>query len=166
PKGIDFYSRLVDALREARIRPFVTLYHWDLPQALEDIGGWPNRETALRFADYVEIVARALGDRVSEWMLFNEPAAFTSKGYLDGIHAPGRNSVRDFLRATHTVNLAQGVGFRALKAICSKARVGSAFSMSPCEPATSSEADRIAAERAHAMVNLWFLHPALKGAYP
>ena len=77
-KGIDYYSRLVDALLEARIRPFVTLYHWDLPQALEDAGGWPNRDTASRFADYVELVARALGDRVSDWMLFNEPAAFTS----------------------------------------------------------------------------------------
>jgi beta-glucosidase len=163
---VDFYSRLVDGLLEAKIRPFVTLYHWDLPQALEDAGGWPNRDTAARYADYVDIVARALGDRVSDWMLFNEPAAFTSKGYLDGIHAPGRKSIYDFLRATHTVNLAQGAGFRALKAARPSARVGSAFSMSPCEPATSSEEDRIAAERAHGIVNLWFLHPALRGEYP
>lgn len=109
-KGLDYYSRLVDGLLEAKIRPFVTLYHWDLPQALEDAGGWPNRETASRYTEYVEIVARALGDRVSDWMLFNEPSAFCDLGYLDGIHAPGRKSILDFLRASHTVNLAQGEG--------------------------------------------------------
>ncbi|HEX4426506.1 MAG TPA: GH1 family beta-glucosidase [Terriglobales bacterium] len=166
PKGVDFYNRLVDALLAAKIRPFVTLYHWDLPQALEDAGGWPNRDTAARFGDYVEIMGRALGDRVSDWVLVNEPIAFASKGYLDGIHAPGKKSIHDFLRATHTVNLAQGAGFRALKAIRPNARIGSAFSMSPCEPATASEGDKIAAERAHGITNLWFLEPALRGKYP
>jgi beta-glucosidase len=165
-KAIDYYSRLADALLEARIRPFVTLYHWDLPQALEDAGGWPNRDTSSRFADYVEVVARALGDRVSDWMLFNEPLSFTYEGYLDGTHAPGRKSLFDFLRASHTVNLAQSAGFRALKATRSSARVGTAFLMSSCEPATNSEEDRLAAERAHAITNLWFLEPALKGRYP
>ncbi len=165
-KGIDYYSRLVDALLDARIRPFVTLYHWDLPQALEDAGGWPNRDTAARFADYVEVVARALGDRVSDWMLFNEPSAFTDLGYLEGKHAPGRKSVLDFLRASHTVNRAQAAGFRALKGARPSARVGSAFSMSVCEPATDSEEDKLAAERAHAITNLWFLEPALNGRYP
>ena len=165
-KGVDYYSRLVDALLEARIRPFVTLYHWDLPQVLEDAGGWPNRDTASRFADYVELVARALGDRVSDWMLFNEPSAFCDLGYLEGTHAPGRESIIDFLRASHTVNLAQGAGFRALKAARSSARVGTAFSMSACEPASNSEDDRLAAERAHAITNVWFLEPALKGRYP
>jgi beta-glucosidase len=165
-KGIDYYSRLVDALLEARIRPFVTLHHWDLPQTLEDAGGWPNRDTASRFADYVDVVARTLGDRVSDWMLFNEPAAFTYRGYLQGELAPGHQSLFDFLRATHTVNLAQGAGFRALKAICPRARVGTAFSMSACEPASNSEEDKLAAERAHAITNLWFLEPALNGRYP
>jgi beta-glucosidase len=165
-KGIDYYSRIIDALLEARIRPFVTLFHWDLPQALEDAGGWPNRDTSSRFADYVEIVARALGDRVSDWMLFNEPFAFTYVGYLEGIFAPGRHSILDFLRASHTVNLAQAAGFRALKANRPSARVGTAFSMQSWEAATDSEADRIAAERAHAITNLWFLEPALKGRYP
>jgi len=166
PKGIDFYSRLVDALLEARIRPLPTLYHWDLPQALEDAGGWPNRDTAARFADYADIVARALGDRVSSWLLFNEPVAFTSMGYLRGIHAPGMKSIRAFLKSTHTVNLAQAGGFDAVKAVCPDARVGSAFSMSPCEPATNSEADKLAAERAHCITNCWFLEPALHGSYP
>jgi beta-glucosidase len=165
-KGLDYYRRLVDALLEAGIRPMLTLYHWDLPQALEDAGGWPNRETAFRFADYAAIVARALGDRVQTWVLLNEPAAFTSLGYLDGTHAPGRRSITDFLRATHTANLAQGAGFRAVKTERPKARVGSSFSMSPCEPATDSEADRIAAEHAHAVTNTWFLEPALHGRYP
>jgi beta-glucosidase len=165
-KGIDYYSRLADALLEAHIRPLVTLYHWDLPQALEDAGGWPNRDTAARFADYVQLTVQSLGDRVSDWMLFNEPAAFVDLGHLEGRHAPGRKSLLDFLRATHVVNLAQGAGFRALKAARPSARVGSAFSMSPCEPATNSEEDKLAAERAHAITNIWFLDPALRGRYP
>jgi beta-glucosidase len=165
-KGIDYYSHLVDALLKAGVRPFVTLYHWDLPQALEDAGGWPNRDTASRFADYADLVTRALGDRVSDWILFNEPDAFADQGYLEALHAPGRNSIIDFLRASHTVNLAQGAAFRAVKATHPSARVGTAFSMSPCEPATNSEEDKLAAERAHAMTNLWFLEPALKGRYP
>lgn len=166
PKGVDYYSQLVDALLEAHIRPFVTLYHWDLPQALEDTGGWTNRDTAARFADYVELVARALGDRVTDWMIFNEPAAFVDLGYLEGTHAPGRKSLLDFLRATHVVNLAQGAGFRALKAARPASRVGTAFSMSACEPASNSEGDKLAAERAHAITNIWFLEPALRGRYP
>ena len=119
-----------------------------------------------RFADYVQLVAQALGDRVSDWMIFNEPAAFVDLGYLEGTHAPGRKSLLDFLRATHVVNLAQGAGFRALKAARPPARVGTAFSMSPCEPATDSEEDKLAAERAHAITNIWFLEPALRGRYP
>ena len=165
-KGIDAYSRMVDALLEAHIRPMVTLYHWDLPQSLEDAGGWTNRDTASRFADYVQLVAQSLADRVNDWNIFNEPDAFVDLGHLEGTHAPGRTSLLDFLRATHVVNLAQGAGFRALKAIRSSARVGTAFSMSPCEPATDSLADKLAAERAHAMTNIWFLEPALRGRYP
>ena len=165
-KGIDYYRRLVDALLEARIRPMVTLYHWDLPQALDEAGGWLNRDTASRFADYVQLVAQELGDRVTDWMLFNEPSVFTYSGYLMGEHAPGHASIVDFLRATHVVNLAQGAGFRALKAARPAARVGTAFNMSACEPATDSDADKLAAERAHAITNVWFLEPALHGRYP
>lgn len=165
-RGLDFYNRLVDALLEARIRPMLTLYHWDLPQKLDDAGGWTNRDLAGRFADYAGIVARALGDRVETWTLLNEPAAFITHGYLNGIHAPGRTSILDFLKGTHVANLAQGAGFRAVKAARPNSRVGSAFSMSPCEPATDSSDDRVAAEHAHAITNTWFLEPALRGRYP
>jgi beta-glucosidase len=165
-KGIDYYSRIVDALLSAGIRPMVTLYHWDLPQALEDAGGWPNRDLVGRYSDYVQLVAGALGDRVNTWMLFNEPSAFIDLGYLEGTHAPGRQSMLDFLRASHVVNLAQGEGFRALKALYPSARVGTAFNMSSCEPATNSDSDKLAVERAHAIINTWFLDPALRGHYP
>lgn len=165
-KGFDYYKRLVDALLEAHIRPHVTLYHWDLPQPLEDAGGWTNRDTAARFADYAQLAAQTLGDRVSDWTIFNEPAAFVDLGYLEGTHAPGRSSLLDFLRATHVVNLAQGAAFRAIKAARPASRVGGAFSMSPCEPATDSPEDKLAADRAHAMTNIWFLEPALHGRYP
>ncbi|MGC1371974.1 MAG: GH1 family beta-glucosidase [Candidatus Sulfotelmatobacter sp.] len=166
PKGVDYYNRLIDALLKCSIRPLLTLYHWDLPQSLEDAGGWPNRDLSGRFADYAEIAARAFGDRVSDWILFNEPLAFTYRGYLEGSHAPGRKSIFDFLRATHVVNLAQGAGFRAMKAARASLRVGTAFSMSPCEPATDSEGDRLAAERADGVTNLWFLETAMNGRYP
>jgi beta-glucosidase len=165
-KGLDFYKRVIDELLAAGIRPLPTLYHWDLPQALEDRGGWTNRDMAGWFAEYAAIVARELGDRVGDWILFNEPTAFTNNGYLEGIDAPGRKSIVDFLRATHVVNLAQGAGFRALKAARPKARVGSAFNMSACQAASSSADDKLAAERTHAMMNLWFLEPALHGRYP
>jgi beta-glucosidase len=165
-KGIDYYRRLVDGLLDAGIRPFPTLYHWDLPQALEDRGGWPERDTAGRFADYAEIVVRALGDRVSSWMIFNEPGVFSLFGYFIGIHAPGRRDLDAFLRASHNVNLAQGEAFRAMRAARSGAAIGSAFSMTACEPARDTEEDQAAAERWHRLANLWYLEPALRGRYP
>jgi len=164
--GLDYYRRLVDGLLDAGIRPFPTLYHWDLPQALEDAGGWPNRDLASRFAEYAEIVVRALGDRVPHWMIFNEPNVFTACGYLMGIHAPGRREPDAFLRATHTVNLAHGEAFRAIKAALPRSVVGTAFNTTACEPLTDSSADRDAAERWHRFVNEWFLRPALRGRYP
>jgi beta-glucosidase len=165
-RGLDYYRRLTDALLQAGIRPLVTLYHWDLPQPLEDAGGWPNRDTADRFADYVGIVARALADRVQHWCIFNEPNAFTTLGYWQGRHAPGRTEPLAFLRATHTVNLAQGRASRVLKASHARVQVGSAFDVAPMFPATPSYADVAAAERAHRFQNLWFVTPALRGHYP
>jgi len=164
--GLDYYARLVDDLLDAGIRPLPTLYHWDLPQALESRGGWPERDTAGRFADYADLVARELSDRVSDWLLFNEPLVFTAFGYMLGLHAPGRRSADDFLRATHTVNLAQGMGFEAIRSTAPNARIGSAFSMSPCEPLGDSREDAEAAVRWHGLVNDWFTLPALEGRYP
>jgi beta-glucosidase len=143
--GLDYYSRLTDGLLEAGIRPLATLYHWDLPQALEDEGGWPNRDTAERFTDYSRLVAEALSDRIGDWVLFNEPKTFTQLGYLHGVHAPGRKDPLAFLRATHVVNLAQGQAFRALKEIKSTLQVGGAFDVSPMLPATTSAQDHAAA---------------------
>ena len=167
PKGLDFYSKLVDALLEEGIRPFPTLYHWDLPQALEDAGGWPARDTAARFAEYAGLVARALGDRVSDWMIFNEPNVFTLLGYGIGIHAPGRRDFPAMMRATHVVNLAQGEAFRALRAAVPKSRIGGAWNFNTFEPADpGSEKDRDAARRHELFWNAWFVDPALRGSYP
>jgi len=165
-KGLDYYKRLTDALHEAGVRPFCTLYHWDLPQALEDKGGWPNRDLASYYADYVGLLAKHLGDRIQIWAPFNMPAWFTEFGYGRGWSAPGRANIADYLRAIHTVALAQGMGCRAIRAASSRAQVGSAYEMEPAYPATDSEADRQAAERFHALHNVLFLHAARHGDYP
>ncbi|MGB7189729.1 MAG: GH1 family beta-glucosidase [Acidobacteriaceae bacterium] len=165
-KGLDFYSRFVDELLAAGIRPMCTVFHWDLPQALEDQGGWPRRDTYKKFADYSAIVAKSLGDRVDTWAIFNEPWVFTMLGYGTGIHAPGKKDMNLFLKAAHTVNLAQGEAFRAMKAASPRAKIGSAYSMSPGEPATNSAADKAATERFHAINNIFFLETALHGRYP
>lgn len=164
--GLAFYERLVDGLLEAGIRPFPTLYHWDLPQALEDDGGWASRDTAARFADYTALVMQALGDRVEQWSLFNEPSIFTSRGYLLGRYAPGRRSLGDYLRAVHVVTMAHADGFRAAKAVRPTAKVGSVFAMAPCETATDSEADRAATAYADAVFNHLFSGPLMTGRYP
>jgi beta-glucosidase len=165
-KGLDHYKRVMDAVLEAGIRPFCTLYHWDLPQGLEDRGGWPNRDLAGYFADYAGILAKELGDRINIWAAFNMPWAFTYYGYGIGIHAPGKANFNQFLKALHTVALAQGESYRAIKAASPKAQVGSAYSMAPGYPKTDSEADRDATARYHAMNNVFYLHAALKGEYP
>ncbi len=165
-RGIDHYSRLVDAVLEANIRPFCTIYHWDLPQALEDRGGWPNRDLAGYYADYAGILAKNLGDRITVWAPFNMPWTFTYLGYGVGVFPPARSEFNQFLRAAHTVNLAQGEAFRAIKAASSKATVGSAYGMAPAYPKTNSEADRAATARYNAMNNLYFLNTAMRGEYP
>ncbi len=165
-KGIDHYSRLVDAILEAGIRPFCTIYHWDLPQALEDRGGWPNRDLASYYADFCGALAKHLGDRLTVWAPFNMPWTFTYYGYGIGVFPPQKTGFDRFLRAAHTVNLAQGMGFRAIKAASSKATVGSAYGMAPAYPKTNSPADIAAAARYHAMNNLYFLTTAIYGKYP
>ncbi len=165
-KGLDYYKRLLDELHSVNIRPLVTLYHWDLPQPLEDKGGWPARDTAGYFTDYVNLVVKALGDRINTWCIFNEPSIFTWLGYGKGEHAPGRKDWDAFLKATHVVNLAQGMGFRAIKAVFPKVEVSSAFNMAEAVPAANSEADKRAAKRYAAFRNYWFVDPPLKGSYP
>jgi len=165
-KGIDHYKRLADTLLEAGIRPWCTMYHWDLPQALEDRGGWPNRDLAGYYADYASILAKHLGDRITMWAPFNMPWAIAFMGYAAGAFPPGRTSFPDFLKAAHTLGLAQGEAVRALRAGSSKATVGSAYEMAPAYPKTDSEADRAAAARYHAMNNVFFLEAAMKGRYP
>ena len=166
PRGLDHYSRLVDAILEAGIRPFCTIYHWDLPQALEDRGGWPNRDLAGYFADYAGILAKHLGDRITVWAPFNMPWSFTFLGYGVGVFPPGRSVYTDFLKAAHTVSLAQGEAARSIRAASPKATVGSAYGMAPAYPKTNSAQDRAAADRYHAMNNVFFLEATMTGKYP
>jgi beta-glucosidase len=164
--GIDFYSKLVDELLANDIVPFPTLYHWDLPQALQDEGGWAERDTAKWFAEYAHEVTERLGDRVKRWLIFNEPWVFTYLGYLAGIHAPGMRDAPIAMRATHVVNLAQGLAARAMRATNRVEGLGTAFSMTGVYPASESADDRAAAERRFAFSNLWFLETAQRGRYP
>ena len=141
-KGLDYYSRFVDTLLEAGIRPWCTMYHWDLPQALEDRGGWPNRDLANYFADYAGILAKHLGDRITVWAPFNMPWAIAFMGYAAGAFPPCRTSFSDFLKAAHTLALAQAEAHRTVKAVSPKATVGSAYEMAPAYPKTDSDDDR------------------------
>ena len=163
PEGLDYYRRLVDALNRRAITPVLTLYHWDLPQALEDAGGWAARDTAERFAEYAGIVHRALGGEVGTWLTMNEPWVAAWLGYGTGVHAPGRIDDRLALAASHHLLLAHGL---ALEAIGGAGEVGIAINPQPTVPATGSEADVSAALLADRhMVNL-FLDPLFGRGYP
>lgn len=163
-EGVDLYRRLSDELLAAGVRPFPTLCNGDLPQTLQHAGGWANRDTAGRFADYVEVIARALGDRVDTWCPINEPGVFTWSGTgVDKL--PGISNPEVFLRAYHVAHLAQGEAFRALRAERADARIGSAFRCAPCEPYGDSDSDREAALRLDALLHLGSLEPALRGRY-
>ncbi len=165
--GLDFYSRLVDGLLERGITPFPTLFHWDLPAALQrELGGFRNRETVALFADYARIVARALGDRVKNWITVNEPFEFSCFGHLFGTHAPGVKNPFAFLGAMHHVLLAHGEAVSVLRAEVPGAKVGPALSWTPVHPQRDLAADRAAADRAEAYMNRITFDPLLKGAYP
>jgi beta-glucosidase len=165
-KGLDYYKNLIDGLLEAGIRAVPTMYHWDLPQALQDKGGWPERDTAERFADYAAILVKELGDRTPDWCVFNEPSAFTGAGHMDGIHAPGLTDKALFLRATHTVNRAYGLTDRAVKALRPGIKLSNAINMSPAYSASDSAADLAATKRFDAYVNMWFAQTSQTGQYP
>ncbi|MDR0849530.1 MAG: beta-glucosidase [Propionibacteriaceae bacterium] len=162
--GLDFYSRLVDGLLARGITPFVTLYHWDLPQTLEDKGGWRDRDTAYRFADYADLVARELGDRVGEWATLNEPWCAAMLGYGSGVHAPGVANPKAALDASHHLNLAHGLGVQALRA-STTSPVGIVVNVHQLWPASDSEQDMDAWARADAVGNWMYLDPILKGRY-
>ncbi|CAL9313849.1 MULTISPECIES: GH1 family beta-glucosidase [unclassified Streptomyces] len=166
-KGLDFYRRLVDELRAADIRPVATLYHWDLPQELEDAGGWPHRDTAERFAEYAGLVADALGDGVATWTTLNEPWCAAFLGYASGVHAPGRTDPAASLRAAHHFNLGHGLAVRALRAALPRsAEVSLTLNLHAVRPLTGSEADRDAARRIDALGNRVFLDPVFHGRLP
>ena len=173
--GLDHYRRLVDTLLEAGIKPVLTLYHWDLPQALQDAGGWPSRDTALRFADYAEIVYTALGDRVQSWTTINEPSCAGLLGYSSGRHAPGVQDPPAALRAVHHLLLGHGLAVAAMRTVgaSGSATTGSdrnrfAISLDPAPitPTTTSPADVEAARRIDALRNRIYLDPLLLGRYP
>ncbi len=168
PEGIAFYSDLVDALTEAGVAPVVTLYHWDLPQELEDAGGWANRETALRFADYAERMARELGDRITVWTTLNEPWCTAYLGYGSGVHAPGRTDGAAALAAVHHLNLAHGLAARAIRGVLGEqAQLSITLNLHVVRPDDAgSAADRDAVRRIEALANGAFLGPLLDGAYP
>ena len=164
--GLDYYERLVDSLLEAGVTPFPTLYHWDLPQALQERGGWADRSIIPAFSRYAETVVRALSDRVATWTVLNEPFIFVFDGLSVGRHAPGIQDEAMALRASHVVNLAHAEAIRAIRALRGDLSIGSAYNTDPAYPASDDPADVAAAERFHALNNAWFLEPILKGHYP
>jgi beta-glucosidase len=163
--GLDFYRRLVDGLLKRGVTPALTLYHWDLPQALEDAGGWTVRDTAQRFAEYAAVVADALTDSVGMWITLNEPWCSSWHGYGHGVHAPGRHRVEDALAANHHLLLGHGLATQALRSAGAGA-VGITLNLAPIRPASDHSDDLAAARRADGNLNRMFLDPLFRGAYP
>ena len=164
--GLRFYRELAEGLRERGIEPVATLYHWDLPQALQERGGWARRDTAELFAEYATLVAGELGDVVDEWITLNEPWVIAFQGHAHGTKAPGVRDWPTALAAAHHALLAHGLGVQALRAAAPNARVGITLNLAPVEAAGDAEADRLAAERMDGHLNRWFLDAVLRGSYP
>ena len=166
PRGLDFYDRLVDELLAAEIRPFLNLYHWDLPQTLEDEGGWPARATAEAFVELAEAVAGRLGDRVRDWSTHNEPWCAAWLGYGLGVHAPGRKSRADAVAASHHLLLSHGWAVEAIRREARDPQVGVIIDAWPAYPASDDPADAAAARAVDAVRNRFFFEGALRGSYP
>jgi beta-glucosidase len=167
PKGLDFYSRLVDGLLEAGVRPFITLYHWELPQTLQDEGGWAARPTAEAFVELADVVSRRLGDRVSDWITHNEPWCASFLGYDAGEHAPGRKGDKaGAIAAAHHLLLSHGWAVPAIRANSPAAEVGITLNQSPAVAASPSPADQAATRFYDGFFNRWFLDPVYYGRYP
>src|SRR3982750_1626436 len=165
PRGLDFYERLVDALLENGIQPTATLFHWDLPEALDDRGGWLNPDIAGWFADYASVVFRKLDDRVKLWATLNEPWVVTDGGYLHGALAPGHRNLFEAPIATHNLLRAHGMGVQAYRAL-GKHQVGIVVNLEPKYAASATDDDRAATARAHAYMNRQYLDPVFLGRYP
>ena len=166
-EGIDFYSRLVDELLANNISPTLTLYHWDLPQELQDAGGWPNRDTAYRFAEYAAVMAEALGDRVGFWTTMNEPWCSAFLGYAGGVHAPGHTNGGEALAAVHHLLLGHGLAVQALRAaLPATAQVAITLNPAMARPATSSVEDVRAASKVDGLQNRIWLDSLFRGSYP
>lgn len=164
-KGMSFYDRLVDELLAAGITPLATLYHWDLPQVLENMGGWTEPDMVPYFADYASTCFDRLGDRVKLWFTLNEPVVHASMGYCDGVHAPGRKSREEMVKAAHWMLVAHGSAVERFRQI-DAGRIGIIVNQGPVHPATDSGADRAAVERFDTVLNRWFLDPIMLGDYP
>ena len=164
--GLDFYERLVDALLEANILPFLNLYHWDLPQALQDQGGWPQREVAYAFADYAHALSLRLGDRVKNWVTHNEITCASLLGYYTGYHAPGLKDPHQALRAAHHLLLSHGLAVQAVRANAPSAEVGFVIDPIPAEPASADPQDYAEYRWFDGYHNRWFLDPLFGRGYP
>ena len=165
-RGLDFYRRLVDRLRERRIVPVATLYHWDLPQALQERGGWANRETAEAFAEYADTIFESLGADVPIWITHNEPWVAATIGYLEGIHAPGIRDLQQMLDASHHLLLSHGLALERYRSRGLAGQIGITLDLHPTSPATGSDADVLAARGAEEFTNGWYLDPLLRGSQP
>jgi beta-glucosidase len=165
-KGLDFYLRLVDGLHARGVEPVATLYHWDLPQPLQDAGGWANRDTAQHFCDYAQVVLDCLGDAVPLWVTVNEPFCSAMVGHLQGRHAPGIADLGSALASAHHLLLAHGQAVDLIRRSAPGARVGIAHLLSDIAAASESDADQAAARRLDGQENRWFLDPVLRGSYP
>ena len=165
-KGLDYYDRVVDGLLEAGVRPFVTLYHWDLPQALQDKGGWAKRATLEAYVRYTDVVVKRLGDRVMSWMTHNEPWCVSILSNEIGEHAPGNHDRKLALQIAHHLLVSHGMAIPVIRQHCPKGEVGIALNLNPAYPATDSEADQALTRQAHARHNLWFLDPVAGRGYP
>ncbi len=166
PAGVGFYDRLVDTLLERGLAPSVTLYHWDLPAALDDRGGWVHPDVASWFADYAQVIYRALGDRVPLWSTLNEPWVVVDGGYLYGVHAPGHRSRSEAPRAAHHLLLAHAEAVRAFRATGGVGKIGLVVNLAPKDPASDDPRDVEAARRADAYMNRHYLDPLFLGSYP
>ncbi len=166
PSGIDFYNRVIDFCLELNIKPWITLYHWDLPNELQKKGGWVNRNIIDWFGDFVSICVKNFGDRVTNWMVLNEPMVFAGAGYFLGVHAPGKKGLNNFLAATHHAALCQASGAAIIKSLLPQSNVGTTFSCSHIEPNRSIDKDIIAAGKVDALVNRLFIEPLLGLGYP